>query len=175
MTLCSTVTALNNQVLAQTSHCPYDYYELPVFISITNSYVFTFRISYQGKERLAYGQVADLERYFSTYEHQKRDLFMGLKIADLLAKNRILVSKVPLDSLKVFGYSPNPAEADAIAEKGEQYFLRYYFNEQGCLRQDRKVHPASVMKHLQNWCILASEDHETGCLVYHSKVQYPAK
>jgi hypothetical protein len=82
-----------------------------------------------------------------------------------------LASKEPLDSLirQGFGFTLHPNEADAIAQRGEKYFISYYFNKFGCLREDRKVSDASIMKHLQNWCIWAFQDDETGCLVIDSK------
>jgi hypothetical protein len=169
--LCGTGASLANQVWAQVSKCPYEYFELPVFSSITNNYVYSFRVSYQGQQRLACALVSELHDYFVKYEHLTYDLSTGQRMMDLLTKGRVLESKVPFDSLDSFTFSPNPTEADAVAAKGEGYFLRYYFNPYGCLREERKVNMASVMKHLQNWCILGGQNHETGCLIYHSKLQ----
>ena len=172
--LCSLEAMHANDVRAQASQCPYEYFGLPAFYSLTNSYVFSFQIRYKGQQQWACAEGETLHRYFEKYEGLAPSMDTGLRLVDLLAKGRVLELRAPLDSLS-FAVAATSTEADAIAVKGEASFLHYYFTTQGCLREDRQVSEAAVMKHLQRWCILAFREHETGCLMYAVRMQRVTK
>lgn len=84
-------------------------------------------------------------------------------------KNYAIPSQVPFDSLQ-FDWARQNARMEEVAKKGEKYFIAQYFNKYGCLQYEKGVNNADVMHYLQQWCIVAHQDDETGCLVITSKV-----
>lgn len=155
---------------AQTNKCPSTYFALTMYDEHPQ-YLLSLQVNYNGTQRLACVQAEDLYAYCQKYQNTSSKLDFISTFTGHFYRGIPLASKVPLDSLVRFGFAftIHPDETDAIAQKGENYFISYYFNKFGCLRQDRKVNDASVMKHLQNWCIWAFWEHETGCLVVDSK------
>jgi len=176
--LCALLTGLGampaQHARAQASSCPYEYFELPAFYSLTNSYVFSFQIRHNGQQEWVCAEVEALHGYFEKYEGLDPGMATGQRLVDLMTKGRVLDLRAPLGSLS-FTVAATTTAADAIAAKGEAYFLHYYFTAQGCLREDRQVSEAAVMKHLQRWCILAFHQHETGCLMYAVRMQRVTK
>ncbi|MDO7851614.1 hypothetical protein [Hymenobacter convexus] len=150
-----------DKAYAQTSQCPYEYFQLR-----TNERdYFSFNVAFKGTTRLACGTFQDVKGFYKKYPPFNRE-YTDYDLASILARGLTLKSPVPLDSLVSldFALMIDIEKANAIAAKGEQYFLAYYFNRFGGLREDRKASPAAVMKHLQKWCIAASQDDETGIL-----------
>ena len=148
------------QSFAQTSKCPYAYFSLRTSMEY-RSY-FSFQIKVQGNVRLACGMFGELDYYYKKHNISK----MESTIVDELSRQMIINNSDPIDSLYFFNFaSANQIkEVDAIAQKGEKYFINYYFNKFGCIKKEFAAYEPAIMKWLQSWCIAANQDGETGCL-----------
>lgn len=150
---------------AQGSPCLYEYFDLRTRPDDRN--YFSVVVTFQGSSRRAFGTFQDVETFYEQYPQSAYGYtFSAADMVSRLSRGFSLQSPVPFDSLTVLEFA-TPAElhrAKAIAAKGEAYFLAYYFNKWGALREDRQTRPPAVMKYLQRWCIAASQDDETGLL-----------
>ena len=92
--------------------------------------------------------------------------YEDVEIVHELNSGFILKSTIPLDSLHLFHFASDTQTrtVDAIAKKGEKYFINHFFNKFGCIKQEFDNYEPAIMKYLQLWCIAASQDGETGYL-----------
>ncbi len=146
---------------AQGSQCPYEYFSLRA----GNRDYFSFQVKVQDNVRLACGTFAELEFYYKKYK-PKYITYTRTDIANILSGRLVLKSPVPFDSLYFFDFASKKHidQAVIIAQKGEKYFINYYFNKSGCIKKEFINYEPAIMKYLQTWCIAARQDDETGCL-----------
>jgi len=158
---------------AQSSSCPSDYFELRT----TSREYFSFRVEYENVVLFACGTVNDLMFYHKKYKNPERGPYNKNDVASFLKKGFVLKSAVPFDSLYFFDFASSAEirEVDAVALKGEKYFLNHYFGKKTYLRLDRKMANAALVKHLQNWCIVARQDDESGYLAISYKFVWPER
>ena len=149
------------ELSAQVNKCPYQYFSLRT--GIDGRDYFSFQVNVQGNIRLACATFSELDYYYKKNGISK----LESTIVDELSRQVIIKTSVPLDSLNFFDFASvnHIRKVDITAQKGEKYFVNYYFTRLGCLKNEFASYEPAIMKHLQAWCIAASQDDETGCLV----------
>lgn len=150
---------------AQQSQCSESYFRLLLFSPPAfETYFVSFKVSYQGQERVACATVSEFQRFLNRQAAAPE----GAEFLYLF-ENKAIPSRLPFDSLQL-EWAKGGARLEQVARQGEKAFIEYFFNKQGCLRYERGINNADAMQYLQRWCIVAVESSYTGCLVLDSKV-----
>ena len=158
------IISFNYSAHGQASPCPAAYFKLPLQLPSAERYYLSFTVEYKGTQTLACAQPSELYDYFKLYGLAKTKEEFILKMNSYLYKDIPLISPVPFDSLS-FDFATGPNKSDVVAKRGESYFVKFFFNKNGCLRADRKISNAEIVKHLQRWCIWSFQDDETGIYI----------
>ncbi|WP_400190512.1 hypothetical protein [Hymenobacter sp. B81] len=150
--------------------CPYEYLALFQYAPAAERYMFCLPFQYKDQMKFAAFQRGALENYIEVHEGISNEIIRADRTINYIYKAAPIKAHVPFDSLAKFGFdfADSTVEADAVASKGQQYFIDYYFNENGCSNRGQD---AALLKHLQKWCIMARQDGETGCLLIRGQMR----